>query len=170
MNRWSTDLLVFETKTKEDYEWRRSILTTKVDLECEIHDKSTWNKSTILIRKEVKQGPDRAPLMAHCALRVYRDIPNSLRKDERGTYDGWSEKFDEWVPVFSPRIMPWGAKIGVIEEQELDDTIDDLVEKEKEFETTFAVPRPGTCMSGVYVRCINVFGNIGGFKTILNML
>lgn len=159
VNLWSTDIAPFESKTKEDYEWRATVLSKTEQLECEVHDKSTWNKSTILSFNNVKQGPDRAPLMVHCALRVYRDIPNSLRKDERGTYEGWSSKFDEWVPVYSPRIALWGTKLGVVEEVELDDSIDDLVEKEKEFDTIFAVPRPGTCMSGVFIRCINIFGN-----------
>jgi len=74
-------------------------------------------------------------------LRVYRDIPNSLRKDERGSYEGWSVKFDEWIPVFSPRIMPWGTKVGVIEEDDLTDDLDDLIECDAEFSQIFAVPR-----------------------------
>ncbi len=95
--------------------------------ECEVHDKSSWNKSTIFEIKKQTVGPNRVIPIAYCALRVYRDIPNSMRKDERGTYEGWSQKFDEWVPVFCPRIQPWGTRIGVIEEEEISDDIDDLV-------------------------------------------
>lgn len=48
VNRWSTDLAPFESKTKDDYEWRTNVLAKTEQLECEIHDKSTWNKGHIL--------------------------------------------------------------------------------------------------------------------------
>ena len=48
MDRWSTDLVQFETKTKEDYEWRKTVLQNAINLECDVHDKSSWNKSTVL--------------------------------------------------------------------------------------------------------------------------
>lgn len=108
-------------------------------------------------------GPNRVIPIAYCALRVYRDIPNSMRKDERGTYEGWSNKFDEWVPVFCPRIQPWGTRVGVMEQEEIYDDIDDLVKVTSEFTTVFAVPRPQVCISELYLRCINIFGNEGCF-------
>lgn len=52
MDRWSTDLVQFETKTKEDYEWRRQNLVNATMLEVDVHDKSSWNKATIF---EVKK-------------------------------------------------------------------------------------------------------------------
>ena len=42
--------------------------------------------------------------MAYVGYRVYRDASNQYRKDERGTFEGWSNKFDEWIPIYSPRI------------------------------------------------------------------
>ncbi len=115
VSRWSTDLAPFESKTLEDYAWRHEFVAKAVpyEFEAEVHDKSSWNKSTIIDFRIDNEGPDRKVLMAYCALRVYREIPDVKSKDIRGTYEGWSDKFDEWVPVFSPRIMPWGTRIGV---------------------------------------------------------
>lgn len=128
ISRWSLEVMKFESHTKEDYKWRREVLADNVDFECEVHDKSNWNKATILGYKTIELQ-SRTILMANCALRVYRDIPGSTKKDERGTYEGWSDRFDEWVPVFSPRIIPWGSNPS--ENKEVDtaaDEIDDLFE------------------------------------------
>jgi len=108
--------------------------------------------------------------LAYCAFRVYRDVPNSLRKDERGTYEGWSVKFDEWIPVYSPRIMPWASKVGVIEEDEIEEDFDDLIECGPEFKRIYAVPRLFNCISQCYLGYINIFGNEGGFDEIIDIL
>lgn len=67
--------------------------------------------------------------MAYFGLRVYREPTKNLtveRKDARGTYEGWSDRFDAWIPVFSPRVMPFGFKVGAgVEEQDLEDNLDD---------------------------------------------
>jgi len=66
-------------------------------------------------------------------MRVYRENTNSLIKDAIGTYEGWSEKYDEWLPIFSPKIYPWGTKIGgnQKEETKCNDEFDHLIlEKE----------------------------------------
>lgn len=172
VTRWSTDIALFESKTKEDYAWRHEQVAKAVaySFEAEVHDKSTWNKSTIIDFRTENEGPDRGVLLAHCALRVYRDIPDGKRKDTRGTYEGWSDKFDEWVPVFSPRIMPWGSRIGVMKELDLEDDLDALIEPDQEFERLYAVPRLGLCVSALYLRLINVFGNLNGFDTIIELL
>jgi hypothetical protein len=170
MDRWSTDLVQFETKTKADYEWRRNNVVNAKMLECDVHDKATWNKATIFEIKKQTVGPGRVIDVAYCALRVYRDIPNSIRKDERGTYEGWSVKFDEWVPVFSPRLMPWATKVGVFEEEVITDDLDDLVNADEEFKVIYAVPRLQVCISALYLRYINVFGNEGCFDIILDLL
>lgn len=112
--------------------------------------------------------------MAYFGLRIYREPTNNLkveRKDARGHYEGWSEKFDGWVPVYSPRVKPFGTKVGgQVEEQDLEDELDDLVSAQSEFERVYAVPRLNTCTSSLYLRYINIFGNEGGFHTIINLL
>ena len=49
MDRWSVEIAPFESKTKENWEWRQTLsINTVVDS----HDKSVWNKSTILDIKD----------------------------------------------------------------------------------------------------------------------
>lgn len=108
--------------------------------------------------------------MAYCAFRVYRENPTSLRKDERGAYEGWSNKFDEWIPVYSPRIMPFASRVGVIEEEEIEEEMDELIECDPEFSRVYAVPRVFNCISACYLRYINIFGNEGGFDIIIDLL
>jgi hypothetical protein len=169
VSRWSMDVMRFESQTKEDWAWRRETLSNSVDLECEIHDKASWNKGTIIDYKTIEMM-DRKVLMAYCALRVYRDIPNCPKKDDRGTYEGWSERFDDWVPVFSPRIIPWGSNPQAQKVQEENDENDDLFEATEESPVVYAVPRLNNCMSSLFVRLINVFGNLDGFKMIMDLL
>lgn len=53
--------------------------------------------------------------------RVYRENPTGpqQKQDERGKFEGWSVKFDEWIPVFSPRMALYASKT-VKKEEELD--------------------------------------------------
>ena len=93
-----------------------------------------------------------------------------MRKDERGAYEGWSVKFDEWIPVYSPRIVPFATKVGVIEEDEIEEEMDELIECDPEFQRIYAVPRVFNCISACYLRYINIFGNEGGFHAIIDLL
>jgi hypothetical protein len=99
LDRWSVEIALFETKTKENFEWRSSL---KVGSVVDSHDKTVWNKSTILQIKEELVSADRTVPMAYVAFRIYHD--NGMKSDTVGKYDGWSERFDEWVSVYSPRI------------------------------------------------------------------
>jgi hypothetical protein len=110
--------------------------------------------------------------LALIAYRVYRKTISQIRKDERGTYEGWSAKFDEWIPIFSPRIMPWATRCGItnIDDGDLEEEIDDLVEPEAGMEKVFAVPRIFKCISSQFLHFINLFGNAGGFDIIIDIL
>jgi len=79
-------------------------------------------------------------------------------------------KFDEWVPVFSPRIMPWATKVGVYEEEAITDDLDDLIQADEEFPEIFVVPRLQVCISQLYLRYVNIFGTEGCFDLILELL
>jgi hypothetical protein len=46
---------------------------------------------------------DRVFPMATIGLRVYTST--GQRHDERGNYEGWSDRFDEKVPLYSARIV-----------------------------------------------------------------
>lgn len=170
MDRWSTHLQQFEVKTKEDYEWRRRVLVNAEMVECDVHDKTSWCKSTIFHVKKQTISPGRVIDLAYCAARVYRDHKDTKQRDARGSYEGYSEKFDEWVQVFCPRIAPWATKVGMQEEEEITDDIDDLMPNDGEFKEIFAVPRLNVCISDLYLRCINIFGNQGCFDMIIDLL
>jgi hypothetical protein len=49
LDRWSVEIAPYESKTKESWEWRSTLITGQV---VDSHDKSVWNKSTILDIKE----------------------------------------------------------------------------------------------------------------------
>jgi hypothetical protein len=66
--------------------------------------------------------------------------------------------------------MPFASKVGVIEEEEIEEDMDELIECDPEFKRVYAVPRLFTCISYVYLRYINIFGNEGGFDLILDIL
>ena len=77
-------------------------------MHVDCHDKTVWNKSTVL---EVKDQPIYAGRTAKLAMIGYRVYcPNGTKSDEKGTFDGWSNRFDEWVSIYSPRIMPYLSK------------------------------------------------------------
>ena len=99
MDRWSVELAPYESKTKDLFEWKKNL---KVNDLIDAHDKTVWNKSTILDMKEQMITPERTITMVLVGYRVY--VENGAKSDERGTFDGWSNRFDEWISVYSPRI------------------------------------------------------------------
>ena len=58
--------------------------------------------------KEETIAPDRTIKLAFIAFRVYME--NGPKSDARGTFDGWSDRFDEWIGLYSPRIQPYHTK------------------------------------------------------------
>ena len=140
-------------------------------LECDMHDKCKWYRCTIL---DIQEQNDfgRTILMANCALRVYRENPKYMsNRDALGTYEGFGERWDELVPVYSPRLAPWATKVEAAETEEVtDDVYDDLMVPTEEFAKIFGVPRPNICTSALYLRLINSFGNQGGFDDLISLL
>ena len=53
-------------------------------------------------------SPERNVKMGLIGYRVYCD--SGIKSDERGAYDGWSNRFDEWISLYSPRIQPLFSK------------------------------------------------------------
>jgi hypothetical protein len=174
ISRWSSNLAPFESKTKEDYEWRRDLvanLDAEKGLECDVNDKTQWNKSTIFEVKKKTITQTRVIDLAHCCLRIYRPHNNQQRSDERGTFEGWSQKFDEWMPIYSPRIQPFLTRTnGNSEEIEVEVELDDLIAPDERFKVIYAVPRPTVCTSSCYLNLVNAFGNTGAFELIMNLI
>ena len=64
--------------------------------------------------------------IAYVGFRVYRD--NEAKKDDKGSFKGWKEDYDEWVPINSPRLMPFESKTNKrIKEVELEEDLDEAV-------------------------------------------
>jgi hypothetical protein len=97
-DRWSVEVAPFESKTKESWEWRSSLV---VGSEVDAYDRTSWCRSTILELKEVDLF-DRKIQMAHIGFRYY--CSTGYKKDEKGNYEGFSSKFDENISIHSPKI------------------------------------------------------------------
>lgn len=108
--------------------------------------------------------------MAYIGYRVY--VENASKQDEHGCYEGWSCKFDEWVPLYSPRIQPFLTKTpkGVQDDLDISEELDHLLQPEEGFSRVYAVPRIRKCISSVFIHLINLFGNKGGFDLVLDLL
>lgn len=79
VDRWSTNVAPFETKTKEDYIWRAENLQgEKAMLEVDVNDKGVWRSGTILGYQKRKFMDGREIIEANCALRVYRPNQNTM--------------------------------------------------------------------------------------------
>jgi len=175
MDRWSTDIAQFEAKTKEDYAWRRENLAKLdlVDFIVDCHDKFKWEEGTLFNVFEDKTG-GRPVLFANTGFRVYRTEGKKLRSDDRGVYDGWSNKYDEDIPIFNPRIQPHLSKVNSFSKEEegedSDEELDDLVQPEEGHSRIFVVPRLTSCICSKFLHMMNKFGNSGGFQSILDAL
>lgn len=66
--------------------------------------------------------------------------------------------------------MAFATKVGVLEEEEISDNIDEMMPSTEEFKEIFAVPRLQVCISDLYLRYINIFGNEGCFDIIIDLL
>jgi hypothetical protein len=73
------------------------------------NDKTSWNKAHVMEIKEVEVTPTRIVKMAHIAFRIYQE--NGTKTDEKGQkFEGWSTRFDEWISIYNPRIVPFNTK------------------------------------------------------------
>ena len=110
--------------------------------------------------------------LAFVGFRIYRETGKTYMKDERGTYDGWSDRWDEWIPLYSPRIMPFETKSEkkLVEEVEIEEDLDELIQPEPGYARAYAVPRNFKCTSRHFMHYINYFGNEQGFEKILDVL
>ncbi len=56
------------------------------------------------------------------------------------------------------------------DDQDLDDHFDSLINPEEGQTRVYAVPRLRKCISRLFLRLMNIFGNEGGFDVILQAL
>ena len=117
--------------------------------------------------------PGREIEFAYMAFRVYRDNPKKPKQDERGSFVGWSSKYDEYMPIFSPNIAPAGTHTGNSVPKQIqddDEDLDNYIQPSYGFERVYAVPRIHTCLSKKFLYLMDSFGNQKGFDILLNVL
>lgn len=94
---YSSDLALFETESKKE-EWRSEVKVA--DLVDAQDAMKIWYASTVVDKKANK---DEGYPEVKIGYRTYH--PEGNREDNnREKYFGWSESFDNWLPLYSPRI------------------------------------------------------------------
>ena len=107
INRWSYDLAPFEVMTKEDYAWRATLEGSKVEVQIDCHDKIKWEEGTIVRSKMTSIGALRPFEEVEVGFRIYTEMGKNIKKDDKGrSYIGYSERLDQWIPLYSPKIQP----------------------------------------------------------------
>ena len=106
LDRYSCYLAKPGKNSRQDREWRSQCLEDPALchylIDC--HDDYRWEEATIIETKtEKREGC--SVLLAYVAFRVYRNMGiRRLKTDDVGVFDGWSQRYDEWIPIYSPRI------------------------------------------------------------------
>lgn len=104
-------------------------------------------------------------------MRIY--CATGQRQDERGRYDGWSDRFDERIPVYSPRICKFltqSTRASSADDEELDETLDEVLAPAEGHSRVWAVPRSRKCASSEYMRHLGHFCHRGGLDLILSVI
>jgi len=167
LDRWSVEIAPFESKTAEIWEWKK---TLKANDHVDVRDDAfKWLKATILQIDEVEENGRVAPL-ALVGMRIY--TPTGQRRDERGNFDGWSDRYNERMSVYSPRICKFltlSTKQST-DDDELDESLDEVMKPEEGQSRVWAVPRPRKCTSSQYMRQVGLFCHNGGLDLILSII
>ena len=170
-DRFSLDIAEFESYTKDIYAWRSTLNENVMHLHVDGHDKIKWEQATIFYVQENTDGP-RPYLEAHVGFRIYNE--NGKKADAQGRkFDGWSEKYDETIPIYSPRVQQYMSRsLGTFVEKELDVNadLDDCVTLTEGHDRVYCVPRYGTCLSSRFISLMNDFGSKGGFVLLLDAI
>lgn len=157
-------------------EWREELREGSL-IDC-MDTISVWYQSTVLgIEFEEINGK-----MVRRALVGFRRYESDGPKtdDDGRHYNGWSDKYDEWINPYSLRIQKPGtiAKMGkfackkTLDEdgkESVEDTSDVLLNSAEEKEV-YAVVRQEKAKSAAIVDMINAFGENCGFDNMLKRL
>lgn len=167
LDRWSVELAPFESETKAIWEWKNTLQEgDQIDAQ---DDTYTWLKATIIKIFDAEESGREFP-MARVGLRVY--VPTGQRRDDRGAFDGFAERFDEMMPLYSPKITKFRTLSlrRSADDEELDESLDDFMKPEAGQARAWGVPRPRKCTSSEYLRLLNLFCHKGGLDLIQSTL
>ena len=83
-----------------DWEWRNKLVIN--DIVDILDTQGKWFLGTVLDTKEIENNIK----MVNLGFRVY--LPNGSKIDDNGRrHEGWSSKYDTWLPTHSIRIQPY---------------------------------------------------------------
>ena len=106
--------------------------------------------------------------MAVVGLRVY--MKNGPRTDDRGNYDGFGHRFDEKIPLYSPKIVAFhsmSTKDKADLDGDLDETLDEFIDPIVGCKRSWTVPRPRKCTSKAFMEILSRFSEAGGLDVVL---
>ena len=108
--------------------------------------------------------------LASVGFRIYHR--EGKREDGVGAYDGYNERFDENIPLYSPKIAKLLSKTGINsnEDYEVDEELDDVISTSDGFSRVWAVPRRKVCQSSEYIRQLNFFCEEGGLNLLYSTI
>jgi hypothetical protein len=99
-HKYSMDIAPYNTKTESE-DWRFDM--KEDDLIDAFDSTKVWYASTIQAR-EMRTEDGRTFPYVKVGFRLFHPQGNKELDDKR-KYFGWSERFDEWLSPFSPRIQ-----------------------------------------------------------------
>ena len=172
MNRFSGDIAPLEEYSKE-LQWKETIA---VGDEVDAFDKAkVWYPSTVLDLQDHTDPYGRKWQVLKVGFRIYHE--EALKTDDEGRkYEGWSARFDEWLPLWSPKIAKLysrakpkaGKGTRYFEETVIDDSGDTSIKEGEDM--IYAVIRPRKCKSYLLVEVLNTFGKLGGYDRLLEKM
>ena len=110
-------------------------------------DTFKWLKATIISIDDQFDDNGRVFSMATVGMRIY--VKDGAREDDRGAFDGWGERFDEKISMYSPRLARYltrsTKRSGNKDDEEVDESLDEVMKPEEGHSRLWAVPRPRLC-------------------------
>ena len=90
--------------------------------------------------------------MSKVVFRVYRPATqNRPEKDSIGSYDGWNTSYDEYISILSPRIAPFGSRVGKQETKPFNHLQDYSFKTYRSKNFELAMPQSSVCLSKKYL-------------------
>lgn len=100
LTRYSLDIARYDTLSKGD-EWRLELKTG--DLIDAFDSTKAWYAATIMGVSQMEENERIIP-QVKVGFRMYHPEGNKEDENTKEKFFGWSERFDEWMSVYSPRI------------------------------------------------------------------
>jgi len=167
--RYSADLAPYGSNT-DDIEWRDELDKGSL-VDC-IDTEHYWYKSTIV---DVRP-PTKDFKQVKVAFRIYEE--EGAKRDDEGPFNGWNNKYDEWISAYSPRIQKFmtmarqyvqAGKSCMVYEC-MNEDIGDVMYDSKNRKVWVVSRQHGWGNFHFYTDMLNEFGAKGGFDKILDLL